>query len=119
MYPLHFTMKLNHTLYRHLVFLTLPICEETYFIVSLLYPVTGRCLFFPVYLHILQVTGNNRRISDDTSFIKLGEEDAVLINLTNLICVYYVYKEFPNLPEVHKFHITFITAFLRALESTF
>jgi hypothetical protein len=63
------------------------------------------------------VTGNSQRISDDTLFIKLGEEDAVLINLTNLICVCHVqllhmYKQFPNLPEVHKFHIIFITAFL-------
>jgi len=47
----------------------------------------------------VRVTGNSQMNSDSISFIKLGEENAVLINLTNLIYICHVqllhlYKEF-------------------------
>jgi hypothetical protein len=44
--------------------------------------------YFCKYLHIGQLTGKNQRKSNGSAFIKLGEEDAVLIYLTSLVHTY-------------------------------
>jgi len=89
-------------------------------------PTIWETFFICTYLHIFQLTRSNRRESNDIAFVKLDEEDTLLVHITNLVHMYVTCSCTICMRISHFFcikfrrlYIIFSTALLLALELTF